>query len=712
MPRLPDYTALGETPTPQPAGGVVGYNPPDRRQVGAGLLAAGRDVEDMANMATASAQRSKEEAERAAREAAALVKQANERQDVMVAQAAVNRLQAQGLELEAGEGGFQSVMGGGVVGQKFVDGYQQKFNDVATQIEQGLTNDNQRRLYQQRAPVAALQFRSGLLRHQATQTAKFNEQTETDTVDLARRQIFANPLDPQAQSAGLVQIDWAIRRRGERLGWNEETVRDTQETFRAKVLEDVAVLMGERDPAGTLLAVRRRMGTDGTNEPPSASGIAAIDALPPDKLASLHARLTSYVSQAQNRLRAEAEKRDREAREVTEKLQSHVLTGQMVSPTQEQDIMRTVAGTAQEPLARALIISSYAGAQHGSLTLPQQIQQLRALDARVAQQGSSFMEKELIDKARQITTAQAAEYKENPWAAATRFNRQPPVPEAQITSADQVPKLVAERLPLMIGVENAAGAAVSPLQPGEAKAFAEKLKPLTSDQRAETLGQTGAMLSAPRASALADQLDKHDRPLALALKMGLDRTTAGRASSALVLHGAQALADKTVKKDDSALAGWRAEIAALVRGTLGDNAAESDVIDAAYFIRAAQDVQGIGGPNFRSGIGNGAEDALSFVLGKPLERAGVKTFMPMGVKTEGDFDLRLRQFTPERLREMAPSGEVYVRGQPVKVEQLSNRITQYGLRFAGRGRYVPVANNAPFTLDAAGRVPLVLEVVR
>jgi hypothetical protein len=85
------------------------------------------------------------------------------------------------------------------------------------------------------------------------------------------------------------------------------------------------------------------------------------------------------------------------------------------------------------------------------------------------------------------------------------------------------------------------------------------------------LAQTGAMLTAPRAIALADQLDKHDKPLALALKMGLDRTTAGRAASALVLRGAQALADKTVKKDDSALAGWKAEIAALVRGSIGDD---------------------------------------------------------------------------------------------------------------------------------------------
>ena len=63
------------------------------------------------------------------------------------------------------------------------------------------------------------------------------------------------------------------------------------------------------------------------------------------------------------------------------------------------------------------------------------------------------------------------------------------------------------------------------------------------------------MLTAPRIQALADQLDKGSKPLALSLKLGADGTTAGRMVSELVLRGAQALSDKTVKLDDQALAG-------------------------------------------------------------------------------------------------------------------------------------------------------------
>jgi hypothetical protein len=363
----------------------------------------------------------------------------------------------------------------------------------------------------------------------------------------------------------------------------------------------------------------------------------------------------------------------------------------------------------------------------------------------------------------------------------------------------------------MTMVETYAGArGVSPLQPQEAKQFADGLAKLDPSAKSETLSQVGAQLSAPRIAALADQLDKHDKPLALALKMGADKTTSGRAASFYVLRGAQGLADKTVKKDDTALAGWKAEIAGLVRGTLGDDRAESDVIDAAYFIRAAQEQEGIAPVGFTRGVGSGASDAIAMVIGKPFERAGVKTFLPRGMD-ERTFNEKLSAYTADRLREMAlqpgmtergnvdlksrprvknadgsistvrsmgvnvdgkevliptvsddgrimgdqeavdnfrktgkhlgkfttpqasdsyaqalhtaqedlyvrgqgsgmPEPVFYVRGQPVKVEQIANRIPQYGVKRDGQGKYVPSVSNAPITLDKEGTQILRLEV--
>lgn len=683
MPKLPDFTALGESPTPTPAGGASTYTPVSQAAAAQNLVSGGKEME----------------------EAASIVAATNQRQDLMVAEAAINQLHSQRLDLEAGDQGFSKVRGGGVVGPQFLDAYQQRFTDASKAIQDSLLNENQRRLYQQRVPAASLQFRSALLNHQARETDKFNDLTENDTVDLARREMFAAPLDPNAQEAGFARINWAIDQKAQRLGWSSVVTEETKAKFKEKVYEDMSAILVEQDPAGALVALNKRLGIGG---PAEATGVQAFDSTTdPNKLITLRSRAFSYVEQARHRAEADDARRLKDAESATTELTKFALDGRMVSPDYESQIMSRVAGTPFEGQAKALIAASYTGAMHGSQPLPQQEAGLRQMDAAIAAKGTGPEEAKLVDHIRTITKNQQEAYKENPWAAATRFGRQADVPEASITSADQVPQLVSQRLQLIGGVETYAGRPVSPLQPGEAKAWADQLRALPADARAEAVGQTGAMLSVPRVAALADQLDKNDKPLALALKMGADRTTAGRAASALVLRGAQALQDKTVKKDDTALAGWRAEIAGLVRGSLGDERAEQDVIDAAYFIRAAQDQEGSAAPGFKSM--SGAADAVAMVIGRPIERSGVKTVLPRGMD-ERTFDDKLRTYTPERLREMAPSGEVYVRGQPVKLEQIANRLTQYGLRRDGQGRYVPSVNNAPVTLDPQGTNLLRLDV--
>lgn len=703
MPRLPDFTSMGESPVPQPSSGIATRQPIDRsRGVVEALQGGARDLQEASAITIKTAER----AEAVQKRAAEIVERANERQDMIQAEAALNRLLEHRLDLEAGDGGFRKVRGSAAVDPKFIDGYQQKFDAAREQIEQGLGNENQRRLFQRRVPVAGLNFRSALLTHQARETDQFNDKTENDTINLARQQVFGAPADPNAHSAAFARIDWAIDQKATRLGWADEVRAYTKAKYREQVYEDAAAVLVEQNPEQALAALNKRLGV-GTEA--GASGVAAFDNTSPDKLVTLRHRAFSVVEQAKNRARADAEKRLKEAESKYDEVLNFALTGQMVSPDYEREVVGRVVGTPFEPQARQVIALSYAGAMHGSKPLAAQEQDLRAVDAQIAAGGTSAEQAKLVQHMRTITERQRAAYKENPWEAATRFGRQQPVPEAQIASAADVPQLVAQRLTQIGGVEVYAGRPVSPLQPGEAKAFAESLRALAPQARAEILGQTGALLSGPRGAALAEQLDKQDRPLALALKMGLDRTSAGRTASSLVLIGQQALADKTVKKDDSALAGWRAEIATLVRGSMGDDRAEQDVIDAAYYVRAAQDVEGIGGQGFTRGIGNGAADAIGMVAGYPVERAGQKFLLPRAMK-ERDFDEKLRTYTPEKLRQIAPSGTVFVRGAPVPVSQIANHLTEYGLKRDGQGRYIPVVRNAPVTLDAQGTQLLRLEV--
>lgn len=686
MPKLPDFQDLGERQTPQPTSNVVSLNTQGGRgtqALASGMVGAGQDLQA----------------------ASEIVGKTNYRQDQMVAESALNQLQKDRLGMEADERtGFKNVRGAAVVGQQFVDNYQQKFDARAEDIQAGLQNDNQRQMFKQRSAVAALQFKSTLLDHQSRETDRFNDQTENDSIELARRGIFSAPGNPSAYDAGIAQIGWAIDQKAKRLGWSPEVAAVTKAKYMDQVYYDTADMMVEKDAAGTLGAINRRMGIGGDAEP---SGIPAIDNLQPDKLVTLRRRAASYVAQADNKNRAEEEKRLREAERAFKELTDFTLTGQMASPEYQQSVKLATVGTPYEQNADSLLQMSYAGAAFGSQPLPAQEAALRRMDASASTQGSSPEQAKVMQSARQITDNQRAAYKENPFAAATRFGRVPEVPEQPINSADQVPQLIASRLGMLSTVETYAGKAVSPLQPGEAAAFADKLKTLPPNLEAEVIGRSGQILTPDRINAMADQVSKHDKVLPLMMYAAGDKTTAGRYAAELIRRGSNALNDKTVKRDDAALTGWKAEISELVNGSIGNAEDEARIKEAAYYIRAAMDSDSSAAPGYS--LGSTTKAAVAMVAGAPIERGGVKTLLPRGMK-EGEFDDALRKFTPVALAPMAPAGKFYAGGKEVTLEQLSDQLPSMPIKRFGSAGYVPLFNNRPITTDPAGATPLVLKV--
>jgi len=365
------------------------------------------------------------------------------------------------------------------------------------------------------------------------------------------------------------------------------------------------------------------------------------------------------------------------------------------------EVQSKTQGTPFEAAANAMINQAQKGAAHGASTLPRQEASIRAMEAALANGSNPDAEKTLA-YARQVTDRQKAEYKENPWAAGARFARLPSVPDAPLPKAEMAPEYIKQVLPIMDEIEAASGMPASPFQPAQAWKLAQDLQALPVADRAAVLGQTGEQLTIQRIAALADQLDKGNRPLSLALKLGAGRTTLDRAVQETMLRGADAIKDKTVKRDDAVLTGWRAEITQMVRGTLGDAQAEQDVIDAAYYTRAGMDE-----PGYPGKAGN--ETAVKLVIGQPLERGGVRTILPRGMD-EDTFTDKLREYTPEKLRSLAPAGEVYFRGQKRTLAQLSSALPGMGLRRNGAGQYAPIASGAMVTLDPQGQIPLLLEV--
>lgn len=438
--------------------------------------------------------------------------------------------------------------------------------------------------------------------------------------------------------------------------------------------------------------------------------VKASDVLDPAKKTQLDNQLFVYKNtleaEAERLVRADqvaADKRLKVAESAAQELSKFVASGAAPDAEYQIRVMNETQGTPFAQGAKAMLEIASKGAGFGSLPLASQDAALRAAEA-AASKGTSPEAAAALQYARTVNQTQKQAYKEDPWAAGARFQRLPPVDEAPIGSAADGVRVINDRLPLMPSYEFAAGTGISPLRPSEATAWGQRLAALPPDQAAEALGQAGERLGAPQITAMADQLDKSNDALSLSLMLGTDRTTAGRTVSALVLRGHAAIKDKTIRRDETALTGWKSEIAKMIDGTLGDREAETKAKQAAYYVRAAMEVEGGQAPGFDRFSDASNVGAVAMVMGQPVERGGTKTFLPRGMKEA--------EFNDKAQASLAPlAGKtLYVRGQPVTAESLASRLTEYGLTRDGQGIYTPVRNGALVTLDPQGQQPLKMKV--
>lgn len=633
-----------------------------------------------------------------------IIAETNRKQDEITAQDAVNKLKQQAMVLEQDpEKGFGAAKGRTVVGAQFVTGYQAQLDTAAESIGSSLTSDYQKRLFQAHKDVIGLQYQSALLQHQSRETDRFNKQTREDTIQTSVNDILAHPYDEAVRGTNMLAVDAAITSSGKDLGLTGDDlskyVQDKKsgiEKHLKKELDNVsyesAALMFEQGQDPRKSPVWGRMD----------DGHKAV--------------MLGRIRAEQDRKAALALAKQEHAQRVAEKAldgaRDFAMAGGLMDRPYE-DSVRTAAaaaGPAYKAQADAWIKLSQQSAGYGSQPLPQQQATLRDLEAKAQTQGSSPEEMKRIQFLRGISDKQATEYKENPWAATQRFGRlgvQAPV--MQITAPEQGPALVAERVKQIAAVETMAGRPVSPLQPEEAAAMVDVLKKADPAAQSRALAGMSAPLGLGQIEALSSQLDKGSKPMALAMKLGSMNTNAGRLVSELVLRGAAGIADKTIKKDDAALTGWRAAISEKVRGTLGSDQAEKDVIDAAYYVRAAQEIDGVAAPGF-NGVGSGEEDAISMVIGTPVTRHGVKTILPRGM-TESDFGDRLVTQAPAQVQALVPSGKVYLRGREIDFRTgILPLIGSMGLQRDERGRYIPINRGAMVTLDQGGTIPLAIQV--
>lgn len=539
----------------------------------------------------------------------------------------------------------------------------------------GIADEREREQFKQMTIPVKEHLLTGGMQFESTQRVAYRKRQIESGADTDAKVALADP----SQVFDLVAFRRAAILGSTELGSEQKAALEKQS--REMIALNAASTLVDRDPDSW---VKR----DGKKDP-------LIGLMDPGHVKRLNDHANALIAQRKSKDMAGRDAEVKAAVKDLDDLRTFVLDGGLVSPDYEARVLpRLMAQPGMGDAASALVKMSRAGAGFGSMPILAQDRTLAAFNPGDPKQA------ELKKHMEAVNNRQKAAYKENPWAAATQFGRVADSPVQDIQSVDQIPQIIAARLPQMGTVETYAGEPVSPIRPEESTKVQQLLSALPPDRRGEALGKMGSMLNPQQIAKMGEQLAKGDRVTALMLYAGADKTTFGVAVATRIGQGAQALKDKTVKADDQALAGWKAEIAKIVRGSIGSQQDEDAAIEAAYYFRAAMDVEGYTGT-----VSN--EQAVRAILGHVYEKEGVKTLIPKGMD-ERAFTTKLEAFNADKLSAIAP--KFYIRGKEVAPQIVANRLTQMGMRRNSQGAYIPFTNNAAVTLDKEGVKPLTLDI--
>ncbi|WP_060373806.1 hypothetical protein [Burkholderia stagnalis] len=378
------------------------------------------------------------------------------------------------------------------------------------------------------------------------------------------------------------------------------------------------------------------------------------------------------------------------------------LSGAVLSLDAISETSVLVADTPFEAPFRELVKFQGQQAQWVNKPIPEQRRELAAMRSIAATpgHGTNPEQARVVDLLEQTTAAQEAAVRDNAWKAASDRGIAPFSPIIGVGNIGDAQQIIAARMKVIGQVEHWTGKKESPVQPDEAVQVGKLIRALPPDQAASALSSFGSLIQdGDRLTALNKQLGEKDRSLAIAMAYANAKTTRGRQTAELILSGQQALADKRVDIDSSRVTGWRAEIATQLRGVSPDQRVVDDWIEAAFLVKAAYDVQGLGGS---------INDAVNLVTGGLYEqRDGSRIPKPWGM-ADGEFEKRIGGLQPVDFGQQASDGKVYVRGNSVSLEDFTKQLSSASLVHAGQGRYRVKAGSG-FVTNANG-VPIVLSV--
>ena len=433
------------------------------------------------------------------------------------------------------------------------------------------------------------------------------------------------------------------------------------------------------------------------------SGLPDID---PQKRATLLDRVAAYrlhldqkAELAAARVQRESERRLKLAEAEFKTFQTMADKGTVLDQAYIDRVIKTTSGTPYQAGVRML--AQQARDAGGLAAQPLRTQQmlLDQVDAEIAQRGRSPQLDARREQIAKVLYGSRQDFERDGLRAGLERGVISSLQPLDLTKG--FPATLAQlrdRTPQAERVGMWAGRVVSPMTAEEAAQLKTQLDVLAPKDRAGMLSALAETVGPAGAQAMAAQLDKHDKPLALALAAGAQRTTQGRTVAELILRGAQAIKDKGVKEDTASEFGLKAQLAKEVGDAIPGSAREN-VLAAARLIYLGKQAEG---------DTVGPDGAIRLAIGGTLvEHNGKRLPVPAGV----DLGQALRSYPKNAIAGQTKDGMVYLdRGNGMSVDVFVSGLPGMALEPVGFGRYVVRAGGSLAT--NADHRPIVVEVGR
>jgi hypothetical protein len=444
--------------------------------------------------------------------------------------------------------------------------------------------------------------------------------------------------------------------------------------------------------------VRFRQASDLVNVDPGAALKALknkeyLPELDPDRRAALVANADAAVLRNQQRGALNAERAARDQQKAWSGAMSVFESGKMPTPEYADTLVRTFRGTPYAAALKNMLEQAPQTSAFVAQPVQQQAAAMTSLQNQMNQGGATpeaLKKYEQMDKAHKATLA---DVKNDPYMAASERGVLPDLQPLSM-NLNELPAQLAKRGEAARTVSAWAGQEVSLFRPAEAEKVASVLQAMPPKDRAGALaGLTKAMTPGQRI-AFAQQVAPKDRALELAAGMSSSMTTAGRYTSELLLLGQQAVKDKSIKPDNMAATGTKAQAGAYL-GDAVTGKARDDVLEAATLIYHGMQAEG-----------NDAniERAVRMAVGGPIVQHNGKKLPAPAQFDQGTFGKAVQSSA-----ESATNGQpVYVGGKEVPTATFLQALPTTDLQPVGAGRYIVRAGSGLVT-DKNGKA-LVLEV--